>query len=63
MIANPPPWPNGARCAVAVTWDLDADSGRNYYNPARADTLIASQTLTRDGPRYQVLSTHRFTGS
>ena len=26
MIANPPPWPNGARCAVAVTFDMDADS-------------------------------------
>jgi peptidoglycan/xylan/chitin deacetylase (PgdA/CDA1 family) len=26
MIANPPPWPNGARCAVALTFDMDADS-------------------------------------
>ena len=54
MIQNPPPWPHGARCAVAITWDLDADSGLNYYNPDRADTLVASQTLTRYGPRIAV---------
>ena len=23
MIKNPLPWPNGARCAVALTFDLD----------------------------------------
>ena len=54
MIQNPPPWPDGARCAVAITWDLDADSGLNYYNPDRADTLVASQTLTRYGPKIAV---------
>ncbi len=26
MIDNPPPWPNGARCAVAFSLDVDADS-------------------------------------
>jgi peptidoglycan-N-acetylglucosamine deacetylase len=26
MIKNPPPWPNGARCAVAFSFDIDADS-------------------------------------
>lgn len=50
MIDNPIPWPDGARCAVAITWDLDADSGLNYYNPDRADQLVASQSLTRYGP-------------
>jgi peptidoglycan-N-acetylglucosamine deacetylase len=54
MISNPIPWPDGARCAVAITWDLDADSGLNYWNPDRADTLIASQTLTRYGPNISV---------
>ena len=34
--------------------DLDADSGLNYYNPERADTLVASQTLTRYGPNIAV---------
>jgi len=32
MIANPIPWPDGARCAVAMTWDMDADSAFNWYN-------------------------------
>lgn len=50
MIANPIPWPNGARCAVAITWDVDADSGLNYYNPDRADTLVASQSYARYDP-------------
>ena len=26
MINNPVPWPNRARCAVAFTFDMDADS-------------------------------------
>ncbi|MEP5514922.1 MAG: polysaccharide deacetylase [Bauldia litoralis] len=26
MIRNPPPWPNGARCAVGFSFDVDADS-------------------------------------
>lgn len=26
MIRNPIPWPNGAKCAVAITFDMDADS-------------------------------------
>ena len=26
MIENAPPWPNGARCAVAFSFDVDADS-------------------------------------
>ena len=26
MIRNPIPWPNGARCAACVTFDMDADS-------------------------------------
>ena len=50
MIDNPIPWPHGTRCAVAITWDLDADSGLNYYHPDRADQLVASQSLTRYGP-------------
>lgn len=29
MIANQIPWPDGARCAVALTWDMDADSAFN----------------------------------
>ena len=54
LITNPVPWPDNARCAVALTWDLDADSGLNYYNPDRADTLVNAQVLTRYGPNVAV---------
>ena len=47
MIANPIPWPDGARCAVAMTWDVDADSAFNWYNKDTADTLVAAQSWTR----------------
>jgi peptidoglycan/xylan/chitin deacetylase (PgdA/CDA1 family) len=50
LIDNPPPWPGEARCAVAITWDLDADSGLNYYNPDTADTLQATLSYVRYGP-------------
>ncbi|MFI4994943.1 MAG: polysaccharide deacetylase [Hyphomicrobiales bacterium] len=50
MIANPIPWPNGARCAVAITWDMDADSGLNWYNRDTADNLVASQSYVRYDP-------------
>ena len=50
MIANPIPWPNGARCAVAMTWDMDADSAFNWYNRDNADTLVATQSWVRYDP-------------
>ena len=50
MIANPVPWPDGARCAVAMTWDMDADSAFNWYNQETADNLVAAQSWTRYDP-------------
>jgi peptidoglycan/xylan/chitin deacetylase (PgdA/CDA1 family) len=50
MLDNPIPWPDGHRCAVAITWDVDADSGLNYYNRDKADNLVASQSQTRYDP-------------
>jgi peptidoglycan/xylan/chitin deacetylase (PgdA/CDA1 family) len=47
LIDNPIPWPNGARCAVAVTWDVDCDSSLHWYNPDTADTLMATQAAGR----------------
>lgn len=54
MIANPLPWPNGHRCAVAISWDVDADSGLNFRYPETADTLVASQSQVRFGPTVAV---------
>lgn len=50
MIANKIAWPNGARCAVAVTWDMDADSSLNWYNPDTAERLVATQSYVRYDP-------------
>lgn len=54
MIANPIPWPGDNRCAVAITWDVDAESGLNYIHPETADTLVATQSLLRYGPTIAV---------
>ncbi len=36
MIRNPIPWPDGARCAVAFTFDMDAESLMHLYFPDTA---------------------------
>ena len=54
MLANPIPWPEGNRCAVALTWDVDADSGLNYAHPDSADNLVATQSFVRYGPSIAV---------
>ncbi len=33
LIDNPPPWPNGARCAVCFAYDFDAESLLHLYYP------------------------------
>lgn len=62
MIQNPIPWPNGARCAVAFTFDMDADSILHLAHPDRAHTMIASLSMLRYGPLVSVpriLATYR----
>lgn len=54
MLANPIQWPEGKQCAVALTWDVDADSGLNYVHPDSADTLVATQSFVRYGPSIAV---------
>lgn len=50
MIKNPVPWPNGARCAVTFTWDMDADSILHLAHPNDADTRISTASMLRYGP-------------
>ena len=47
LIANPPPWPNGARCAVAITFDVDSDSFIHVGMPDRAHRLVCSTSWAR----------------
>lgn len=54
MIRNPVPWPNGARCAVAFTFDMDADSLLHLAHHASADTRIAAMSMLRYGPEIAV---------
>lgn len=54
MIANPVPWPDGARCAVAFTFDMDADSLLHLRHHASADTRIAAMSMLRYGPEVAV---------
>ena len=54
MIENPVPWPNGARCAAAFTWDMDADSILHLAHPDDADTRVSAMTDLRYGPEIAV---------
>lgn len=47
MIENPPPWPNGKRCAAAVTFDIDTDSLVHIEHPDRTPDLVATTSWLR----------------
>ncbi len=47
LIANAPPWPNGARCAAAVTFDVDSDSLLHIEHGDRAPELVATASWLR----------------
>jgi peptidoglycan-N-acetylglucosamine deacetylase len=47
VIANPPPWPHGARCAAAITFDVDVDSMLHLVHPTSAHRRVAAQSWTR----------------
>jgi peptidoglycan/xylan/chitin deacetylase (PgdA/CDA1 family) len=54
MIRNPIPWPNGAKCAVAFTFDVDADSTAHINWLDQVDDHVASVSLMRYGPEIAV---------
>jgi peptidoglycan/xylan/chitin deacetylase (PgdA/CDA1 family) len=54
LISNPVPWPNNARCAVAITFDVDGDSLIHIAKPNTADTYLSTQSLLRYGPEISV---------
>jgi peptidoglycan/xylan/chitin deacetylase (PgdA/CDA1 family) len=65
MIRNPVPWPNGARCAVAFTLDMDAESILQLAHPQRAHTLVSAASMLRYGPQVavsRILETYRHYG-
>jgi len=50
MIQNPVTWPNGARCAVAITWDVDADSLLHVMHPETSATRVSTISLMQYDP-------------
>ena len=54
MLKNPVPWPQGARCAVAFTFDMDADSLLHLAHHTSADTRVAALSMLRYGPEVAV---------
>jgi hypothetical protein len=54
MIANPIPWPNGARCACALTFDMDADSLIHISRPVDGFDRLNPISMGRYGPNVAV---------
>lgn len=54
MLANPIPWPNGCRCAVAITFDMDADSILHLAHPDSADNRVMALSMLRYGPEVAI---------
>lgn len=62
MIENPVPWPGGARCAAAITLDMDADSLIHLEHPHDANNRVSAMSMLRYGPdvaMQRILSTYR----
>lgn len=65
MIRNPIPWPNGARCACAITFDMDADSLIHISRPADGHDRLYPISMGRYGPTVavpRILETYRRLG-
>jgi peptidoglycan-N-acetylglucosamine deacetylase len=65
VIANPVPWPGGAKCAVAFTLDMDAESILHLAHRERAHRLVSSASMLRYGPDVavpRILNTYRHFG-
>ncbi len=62
MIRNPIPWPNGARCACAITFDMDADSLIHVARPDDGHDRLYPISMGRYGPAVaipRILGTYR----
>ena len=62
MIRNPIPWPGGAKCAVAITFDMDADSLIHIARPEDSHRRLYPISMGRYGPNIavpRILDTYR----
>ncbi|KJC52374.1 polysaccharide deacetylase [Bradyrhizobium sp. LTSP857] len=54
MIANPVRWPNGAKCACCLTFDMDADSLIHVEHPGDGNSRVSGISMLRYGPTVAV---------
>jgi peptidoglycan/xylan/chitin deacetylase (PgdA/CDA1 family) len=54
MIRQPVPWPNGAKVAVAITFDMDADSLVHIEHPQDSITRVSTISMLKYGPQVGV---------
>ena len=54
LIENPVKWPNGAKCAACVTFDMDADSLVHLAHPEDSHTRVATISMLRYGPEIAI---------
>ena len=65
MIKNPIPWPNNARCAVCVTFDIDSESLIHLEHPSDGYRRYGGISMLRYGPEVgvpRILDTYRNLG-
>jgi len=54
MINNPIPWPNGAKCAACITFDMDADSLIHIAHPKDGHTRVSATSMLKYGPEVAI---------
>jgi len=47
LVRKPAPWPNGARVAVSISFDVDVDSILHLAFPETSYRMAAAQSLLR----------------
>jgi peptidoglycan-N-acetylglucosamine deacetylase len=65
MISNPVPWPNGAKCACSVTFDMDSDSLIHLEHPTDGYKRASAISMLQYGPTVaipRIVETHRRLG-
>jgi peptidoglycan-N-acetylglucosamine deacetylase len=50
LLGNPIPWPDGCRCAVAITFDMDAESILHLAHPDTAHNRVMTASMLRYDP-------------
>lgn len=65
MISNPVPWPNGAKCAACVTFDMDAESLIHIDHPVDGYKRASALSMLQYGPTVaipRIVETYRQLG-